>query len=115
MLATEIIDYPWNAICMLAEELNVKIYRKEPKNKKVWLVLGMLMEWEGKRRKDDESAKKVLARNMIKLDSMWTVDDQIVDFKKLARKLDIQGNLHAMPTDHNFVYKIEFQFWHWMK
>ena len=99
MLASEITEYPWEAICMFARALNVKTYLTEPKKKKIWLVLGMLMEWEEKRREDDEPPKKVLASKMITLDDIWKREERHVgastepDFKKLARKLDIQGKL----------------------
>ena len=98
MLASEITEYPWEAICMFARALNVKTYLTEPKKKKIWLVLGMLMEWEEKRREDDEPPKKVLASKMITLDDIWKGEERHVeagkepDFKRLARKLDIQGD-----------------------
>ena len=106
ILASEIITYPWKAICMFAKALNVKMYQREPAKRKIWLVLGMLMEWEEKRREDDEPPKKVLAGTLLELESRWkkveseeSVDYprcyEKPDFVKLARKMDIQGKLHS--------------------
>ena len=106
-LASEIVAYPWEAICMFAEALKVKTYRAEPAKRKIWLVLGMLMEWEEKRREDDEPPKKVLAGVLLELESRWKkVESELSvnyedechkkpDFIKLARKMDIQGKLQS--------------------
>ena len=102
MLASEITEYPWEAVCMFATELQVKTYLVEPKKRNIWLVLGMLMEWDGQRSKGDESPKKVLAGILMKLEEKYkqekkhevSADERKPGFKKLARKLDIQGIVH---------------------
>ena len=102
MLASELSKYPWEALCMLARKLQVKMYLDEQTERNLWLVLGMLMEWDGQRRKVDESPKKVLAGIMMELAEIWKAERKQVkdkrsellqpDFKKLARKLDLQGS-----------------------
>ena len=100
-LASEVAKYHWDAITMLATKLKVKIYSKKPnEDRMVWLILGMLMEWEGQpeRANDEQSPKKVLAQNMMELSEEWKEKERTPDgietepdFKKLARKLDLQG------------------------
>ena len=103
VLLLEIAEYPWEAIYLLAESLNVKIDEQEPTKKKTWLVLGMLEEWEEKRRENDEPAQKVLHRTLLEIDIQWEKESVRPKFKdlkkpnfiKLARKMDIQSNVHG--------------------
>ncbi len=96
-LATEISKYPWIAIDMFAKKLRAKTYLTKPEKKQEWVVMGMIREWEGRRRQDDESSKKAMAGMLMELHQEWTEKNKLPDgtqrpeFNNLARQLDFQG------------------------
>ena len=95
MLAVEICQYPWDAIAVFAKELNSPIsddHRSKKRN--WWFIFQMIMEWAQNQK--NESVKKELAMKLISAHDEWKVNEQgvtkkVVRFKRLARKLDIQG------------------------
>ncbi len=86
---------------MFAKKLRAKTYLIDPKKKQEWVVMGMIMEWEGRRRDDDESSKKVMAGMLMELHQEWKTErnqlphgTQVIkwpEFNNLARQLDFQG------------------------
>ena len=95
MLAVEIGQYPWDAITIFAKELYSPIsddHRSKKQN--WWFIFQMIMEWAQNQK--NESVKKELAMKLISAHDEWKVNEQdvtkkVVRFKRLARKLDIQG------------------------
>ena len=114
-LASVTSKYPWEAVCMLADELNVRIYITKPKerNERAFVIMQMLMEWH-KEYEYDESPKKVLARKFISINSHWEQkhehtekedeEEEEPKFKRLARQLDMQGTVY----DRKQMNEIEF-------
>ena len=106
----EVSKYPIRAVGLLAEELAVTEYFDKHKetHSKMWLLFGMMNEWQSQLNKEDESPKKVLARHLVTLDRKWVksnAQDIPLDSKdhgeepkfiKLARKIDMQGNYRIL-------------------
>ena len=97
-MAVAISSYhPW-AINIFAKELGIDL----PNKPRVTNIVGGIINWSDDHEKDnEESAKKVLARKLIKLDATWKnekdqltsiADYENAEFKQCARQLDIQGN-----------------------
>ena len=95
MLAVEICQYPWDAITIFAKELYSPISDdNRSKKQNWWFIFQMIMEWAQNQK--NESVKKELAMKLISAHDEWKVNEQdvtkkVVRFKRLARKLDIQG------------------------
>ena len=65
-------------------------FNKHKLEGKMWLVTGMLVEWQRHLDKKDESPKKILARHLVAVDVEWKKQKE-PDFGRLAQKIDMQG------------------------
>ena len=98
-LAEAISSYHPIAIKLFVEELGIDL----PNKPRVTNIVGAIINWSDEyEKKNEESAKKVLARKLINLDATWKnererlspiADHENAKFKHCARQLDIQGNI----------------------
>lgn len=100
MLANEISSYPYKAIEKFAKELGTKELLPAAsgslKKNWTWSIIAMVHKWQAELSSGIESSRKEMALRLLNVESELENENftpkRKPEFKKLARRIDMQGN-----------------------